>query len=129
MKISGTFNVKLEPLDTYNKGQDEIKLGRMSIDKVFHGDLKAESKGEMLSAMMPVRGSAGYVAMEQVSGRLSGKKGSFILMHYGVMEGGVNHLTLEVVPDSGTNELKGLRGKMNIEIKDSKHFYEFNYEL
>ena len=129
MKIRGEFDVKLEPMDPYTRGSENIKLGRMAIQKVFKGDLSAESKGEMLSCMTNTAGSAGYVAIEQVSGSLSGKSGSFVLMHYGVMTQGENQLTLEVVPDSGTDQLKGLRGSMNIEIKDGKHFYEFDYEL
>ena len=101
MKISGKFEVKLNPLDTYAQGIDGIHLGRMSIDKKFDGDLDATSQGEMLSAMTAVKGSAGYVAIEQVSGTLSGKKGSFVLQHFGTMQQGSDRLVLEVVPDSG----------------------------
>lgn len=129
MKISGEFEVKLNPLDGYAEGNDGIKLSRMSIDKTFHGELDATSKGEMLSAMTPVKDSAGYVAMELVRGTLKGKKGSFVLQHFGTMERGKDRLIMEVVPDSGTGELEGLSGKMAIIIKDEKHFYEFNYQL
>lgn len=129
MKISGEFEVKLNPMDGYAEGKDGIKLSRMSIDKTFHGELNATSKGEMLSAMTHVRGSAGYVAIEQVQGKLAAKKGSFVLQHFGVMDNGEDRLMLEVVPDSGTDELKGLTGKMAIIIEDGKHFYEFEYQL
>lgn len=112
MKIAGTFEVNLNPLDFYAQGMDGINLGRMSIDKKFDGDLDARSKGEMLSAMTSVKGSAGYVAIEQVSGTLSGRKGSFVLQHFGTMKQGSNRLVLEVVPDSGTGELSGLAGKI-----------------
>ncbi|MCP9290438.1 DUF3224 domain-containing protein [Gracilimonas sediminicola] len=129
MKISGEFEVKLNPIEAYAEGAKGISLNRMSIDKTFYGDLNATSKGEMLSAMTPVKGSAGYVAMEQVTGTLSGKKGSFVLQHYGIMNKGEQELILEVVPNSGTDDLKGLSGKMAINIADGKHFYEFEYEL
>ncbi len=129
MKVSGEFEVNLKPLDTYTQGSDGINLGRMSIDKTFSGELEATSKGEMLSAMTTVKGSAGYVAIEQVSGSLAGKNGSFVLQHFGTMNHGKDRLILEVVPDSGTGQLSGLSGKMSIKIEDGKHFYEFEYEL
>lgn len=129
MKISGEFEVKLNPIDGYAEGKHGITLNRMSIDKIFYGELNAKSKGEMLSAMIPVKGSAGYVALEQVQGNLQGKKGSFVLQHFGTMDKGAERLILEVVPDSGTGELEGLSGKMAIIIEDGKHFYEFEYEL
>ena len=129
MKISGEFEVKLNPIDGYAEGKHGITLNRMSIDKTFSGELDATSKGEMLSAMTPVKGSAGYVALEQVTGELSGNKGSFVLQHFGIMQGENQRLILEVVPDSGTDELEGLSGQMAIIIKDGKHFYEFEYQL
>ncbi|MDX3775522.1 DUF3224 domain-containing protein [Chromatiaceae bacterium AAb-1] len=129
MKVSGEFQVKLQPMDTYAKGSDGVSLGRMSIDKTFSGALDATSKGEMLSAMTTTRGSAGYVAIEQVTGSLSGKSGSFVLQHFGTMNRGENSLVLEVVPDSGSGDLSGLSGKMLIKIENGKHFYEFEYEL
>ncbi len=129
MKISGPFEVKLLPLNHTVESKGGVALGRMSIDKTFHGDLSATSKGEMLSAMTPVKGSAGYVAIEQTTGTLNGKKGSFVLQHFGIMAGTDSRLVLEVVPDSGTEELTGLSGTMNIDIKDGKHYYEFEYEL
>jgi len=129
MKISGNFDVRLSPLDAYAQGVDGVNLGRMSIDKQFHGGLEASSKGEMLSAMTSVKGSAGYVAIEQVTGDLSGRKGSFVLQHFGTMNRGSDRLILEVVPDSGSGELMGLVGKMTITIEDGQHFYEFEYSL
>lgn len=129
MNISGTFNAILNPIDGYAKGENGIKVGRMSIEKTWNGPLKAKSKGEMLSAMTPVQGSAGYVAIEQVKGTLAGKRGSFVLQHYGIMDKGKDRLILEVVPDSGTDELKGLSGTMNIRIEEETHYYDFDYEL
>jgi len=129
MKVTGKFEVNLNPLSSYNQGIEGINLGRMSIDKRFHGDLDATSQGEMLSVMTPVENSAGYVAIEQVTGTLSGKKGSFVLQHFGTMNRGHNRLILEVVPDSGTAELSGLFGTMSITMEDGHHYYEFDYEL
>ncbi len=129
MKVSGKFEVKLSPVDSYANGVDGISLGRMSIDKAFTGDLQAKSRGEMLSAMTPEKGSAGYVAIEQVTGTLSGKKGSFVLQHFGTMNKGQDRLILEVVPGSGSGQLSGLAGKMAINIVDGQHVYEFEYEL
>ncbi len=124
---SGTFEVKVAPL-AEDKGEGS-SLGRMSLDKQFHGDLEATSKGEMLTAMSEVKGSGGYVAVERVSGTLHGRKGSFALIHRGIMAGGKQELSLTVVPDSGSGELVGLAGKMDIKITDGKHFYEFEYTL
>ena len=129
MIASGEFDVKLQPVESVAAGQDGVTLARLSIDKTFRGELAAVSRGEMLSAMTPVQGSAGYVAVEQVRGTLHGKHGSFVLQHFGVMHGGENRLILEVVPDSGTGELAGISGAMQIIIADGKHGYEFDYTL
>lgn len=120
---SGTFEVKLTPQ------AEEASLGRLSIDKQFHGDLEATSKGQMLTAGTAVKGSAGYVAIERVSGTLQGRSGSFVLQHSGTMTRGVPQLTITVVPDSGTGQLAGLSGKMAIDIADGKHSYAFDYAL
>jgi len=114
---SGTFEVKLNPQEQDDKSEDAT-LGRMSIDKQFHGDLKATGKGQMLTAGTAVKGSAGYVAIERVSGTLHGRNGTFVLQHSGTMTRGVPQLTIAVVPDSGTDQLVGLAGKMMIVIAD-----------
>jgi hypothetical protein len=129
MKATGTFSVDMKPIDGYAEGINDIKLNRMSIDKSFEGDLTGTSKGEMLSAMTPVKGSAGYVAIEQVTGEIDGMKGSFVLQHFGTMHSGHDRLILEVVPDSGTGELKGISGSMSIKIEDGQHFYEFDFSV
>jgi hypothetical protein len=125
----GTFEVKMTPRKPDNKEAESANLGRMSIDKKFSGDLDAISQGEMLSAMTEVKGSAGYVAMERVSGTLQGRSGSFVLQHTGTMTRGTPALTATVVPDSGTAQLAGLAGAMTIKIEAGKHFYEFDYTL
>jgi hypothetical protein len=121
---SGTFEVKLTPQAT-----EAADLGRMALDKQFHGDLEATSKGEMLSAMTAVQGSAGYVALEKVTGSLKGRTGTFVLQHTGLMNRGTPQLTITVVPDSGTGQLEGLTGTMAIQIEGGKHSYTFDYTL
>ena len=121
--------MKLVPQST-DDVPEGTALGRTSIDKQLHGDLEATSKGEMLSAMTSVKGSAGYVALERVTGTLHGRKGSFVLQHSGTMARGSHSLTINVVPDSGTGDLAGLSGTMTIRIEaGGKHFYDFDYEL
>ncbi len=130
MMATGTFTVSLQPLDAYAPAAEGATQGRMSIDKTFSGDLTATSKGEMLTAMSPVKGSAGYVAIEKVAGSLAGKSGTFALQHYGTMRAGADsRLILEVVPDSGTGELAGLSGSMRIEQADGVHSYVLEYDL
>lgn len=129
MQATGEFEVKLQPLESYAKGGQGVGLGRMSIDKSFYGDLEATSQGEMLTAMTDVEGSAGYVAIEQVDGMLNGRRGTFVLQHFGIASRGENSLILEVVPDSGTGELVDLTGEMRIEIESGKHYYVFDYSL
>lgn len=129
MNISGKFDIKMNPLESYAKSKDDIQLGRMSIDKTFHGQLNATSQGEMLNAVSPIKGSAGYVALELVTGELEGKAGSFALQHFGTMGNGQQNLILEVVPGTGVGELKGLSGKMTIDMQDGQHLYSFEYEF
>ena len=124
----GTFDVKIMPLKSEDSPDQAFK--RMSIDKQFHGDIEGTSKGEMLTAGSNVKDSGVYVAIERVSGTLNGKHGTFLLHHTGIMERGKPHLSINVVPDSGTAELEGLTGTMNIIISpDGKHSYDFEYSL
>lgn len=127
-QAKGTFDVTLEPHPLANQEVSPL-MGRMAIDKQFKGDLVATSKGEMLSARTAEKGSAGYVAIERVSGKLNRKKGSFVLQHSGMMTRGALSLSVTVVPDSGTEELDGLTGKMDIIIADGVHSYVFDYTL
>lgn len=124
----GSFDVKMSP-QAMADSATSAALGRMSIDKQFHGDLEATSKAEMLAAQTGVKGSAGYVAMELVSGTLQGRTGTFVLQHSGTMTRGAPQLSVTVVPDSGTGQLVGLVGKMEIIIADGKHSYDFEYTL
>lgn len=124
----GPFEVRITPQTPDGRFEDAT-MGRMTIDKQFHGDLEATSKGQMLSAMTDVKGSAGYVAMERVTGTLHGRSGSFVLQHSATMTRGVPQLSVTVVPDSGTGQLVGLTGKMDIIITAGKHSYDFEYTL
>ena len=129
MHITGTFTVSMAPLEAYAPASDGTAQGRMSLDKTFSGPLTASSNGEMLTAMTPTQGSAGYVAIEKVQGTLEGKEGTFVLQHFGMMHGNESRLILEVVPASGTGALTGLSGKMDIRNEDGVHHYAFTYEL
>jgi Protein of unknown function (DUF3224) len=127
-RATGPFEVKLNPQSAYN-ADPAAMVARMSIDKQFHGDLEATSKGEMLTAGSGVKGSAAYVAIERVTGNLGGRAGSFALQHTGIMSRGVPSLVITVVPDSGVDGLEGLTGTMSIEIANGKHSYVLDYEL
>ncbi len=124
----GTFEVKATPQGAPDIAEGTT-LARVSIAKTFQGDLVATSTVEMLSAMTSYKGSAGYVAIERVTGALHGRTGSFVLQHSGTMTRGAPQLTVSVVPDSGSGALAGLTGTMKIDIVDGKHFYEFGYTL
>ncbi len=122
----GTFEVKLTPQDDGS----ETPVGRMSIEKQFQGDLEGTSRGQMLMASSESeKGSAGYVAIEKVTGTLNGRRGTFYLQHNATMNRGVGELNIIVIPDTGADQLTGLTGKMNIIIEAGKHSYEFDYEL
>ncbi len=123
---TGTFEVKLVPQGAEDKGEGST-LGRLSLDKQFHGDLEGTGKGEMLTGLTDVKGSAGYVAIERVTGTLHGRRGSFVLLHRGIMSQGAQDLTIMVVPDSGAGELAGLSGTLEIKIVDGKHSYDLEY--
>ncbi|MFT3807561.1 DUF3224 domain-containing protein [Arenimonas sp.] len=125
-RASGQFDVKLLP-QAAEEGSPEP--GRMTLDKHFHGDLEATSRGQMLAIRSGVDGSAGYVAMERVSGALAGREGTFALQHSGTMDRGKPSLSVTVVPDSGTGDLVGLSGRMDILIEGGKHFYSFDYSF
>src|ERR1700677_661787 len=129
---TGPFDVKVNPQTPDGKFEDAT-MGRMTIDKQFHGDLEATSKGQMLTAMTEVKGSAGYVAIERVTGTLRTpngvRSGTFMLQHTGTLNRGTPQLTVTVVPDSGASQLTGLVGKMTINVVDGKHSYDFEYTL
>lgn len=126
--VQGSFDVTATRQPPYDSA-DGLVLGRTSFVKSFKGPLEASSTVEMLSAGTPTKGSAVYVALERVNGKLAGRTGNFVLVHYGIMNRGTPTLRLEVAPDSGTGELLGLTGQMQIDIKDGQHFYTFEYSF
>ena len=124
-RANGTFEVKLTPQDD----GPEAVVGRMTIDKQFQGEIEGTSSGVMLMASGGVTGSAGYVAIEKVTGTVGGRRGTFYLQHNGIMTRGAGQLAITVIPDTGTDELVGLSGTMNIIIADGQHSYEFEYSV
>jgi hypothetical protein len=125
---TGPFDVKLAPQGEDDKAEGST-LARYSLDKQYHGDLDATAKGTMLTAGTDVKGSAGYVAIERVTGKLSGLTGSFVLQHSGTLTRGAPVQSITVVPDSGTGQLAGLTGKLTVIIEAGKHSYSFDYTL
>ena len=128
MHATGTFEVKLNPM-TPEDETGGAAIGRLSINKQFFGDLVATSVGQMVAIRTATEGSAGYVAMELVTGKLDGRSGTFALQHSGTANRNATQLSVTVVPDSGTGELVGLAGQMQIIIDEGKHLYEFDYVL
>lgn len=124
----GSFTVEMAPQGEPETA-DGVALGRMALNKAFAGDLEGIGVGQMLTALTPTKGSAGYVAIERVSGSLHGHKGSFVFQHNGIMNRGAKQLTITVVPGSGTDGLAGLAGTFTIDVVDGEHFYEFEYAL
>jgi Protein of unknown function (DUF3224) len=124
----GSFNVQMTPQASDDKAGG-TSLGHLALRKQYHGDLEADSTGEMLSAMTSVKGSAGYVAIERVTGVLGGKTGSFVLLHRGIMTDGTQEQSITVVPHSGDGELAGMRGQLAMTVVDGKHSYDLEYTL
>jgi len=125
MHAKGSFDVKVQPL-TADGGMPQ----RLSLDKQYHGVLEATAKGEMLTAGDQKAGSAGYVALETVTGSLDGHAGSFSFMHLGSMSSGRVAMRVEIVPGSGTGALSGIQGTMKIDFgPKGEHFYTLDYTL
>jgi hypothetical protein len=128
MPVKGTFEISMRAEPPYD-ALEGVELGRASIDKRFAGPLEAISQVQMLSARTPTAGSAAYVAVERIRGSLAGREGSFVVIHTGLMTRGAPHLTITIVPDSGTGQLSGIAGSMAIEIVEGQHFYALDYSL
>lgn len=124
----GTFEVKITP-QSPQEGVGDPSVGRMAIDKHFHGDMQARGQGQMLAVGTAVDGSAGYVAMERVQGSVHGRHGSFALQHAGTMHRGTPQLSVTIVPDSGTDDLAGISGHLSIAIANGVHSYDLEYML
>ena len=128
MIVKGSFEVTMTADPPYD-AVDGVTLGHVRVDKIFTGPLEGTGQVHMVAARTPIDGSAGYVAIERVVGVLQGRRGTFVLQHSGVMTRGARSLSVTVVPDSGTGELQGLAGRMDIQIVEGKHHYEFDFEL
>ena len=128
MQAKGEFEVKRIPQEELDIGGG-ASVGHSRFEKRFRGPLDAISVVHMLAVMSPIAGSGAYVAIERIEGTLDGRRGSFFAQHNGVMDRGKPSLDLTVVPDSGTDDLLGLRGRIAIDIVDGKHFYTFDYDL
>ena len=126
---TGSFDVAMLPQTDPATVTPGATLGRMRLDKHYHGELQATAQGQMLSALTATKGSAAYVAIEHVTGTLHGRSGSFVLQHKGVMNRGAQQLEIIVVPDSGTDDLLGLSGRMGIRITEGRHYYDLDYSL
>lgn len=124
--ISGEFSVGMTA-QASEEGSPAI--GRMVLDKQYHGALEARGAGQMIATHGSVSGSAAYVALETVTGSLHGREGSFALVHHGLMTRGQPSLDISVVPDSGTGALTGLAGRMRIRVEGHQHFYDFEFSL
>lgn len=124
----GQFTVAMKPLGEGNAA-DGVTLGHLSLDKTFEGELAGTGRGQMLTALTPVQGSAGYVAIERVTGTLNGRRGGFVLQHSGTMDRGAQQLSITIVPGSGTGELAGIAGVFRLRIEGGQHHYELNYSL
>lgn len=124
----GSFTVDMTPAGE-SITVDGVATGRMALSKRFEGDLVGSGQGEMLTALTPIKGSAGYVAIERVTGSLAGRRGSFVFQHSGRMDQGRQQLSITVVPGSGTGQLQGLSGEFSLQLVDGKHLYAFEYAL
>jgi hypothetical protein len=127
-RAHGTFEITMHPEPPYDS-REGVTLGRTAFDKVFSGDLVATSRVEMIGVRTPVATSAGYVAVERVTGALHGRSGSFVLLQRGTMHDGAMDLSVIVSPGSGTGQLAGISGRLSIEIVEGQHHYSFDYEL
>lgn len=124
----GTFVISGTP-NPPPSGGDELGALRMTFRKTFEGDLQGTSVVEMLGMMDRETNSGAYVALERITGTLLGRKGSFALQHSSTMRRGTPEQRITVVPDSGTEELKGLSGSMVIDIVEKQHYWTFNVEF
>lgn len=124
----GSFTITMQPPPT-GEGAGRVSVGRMLLDKYYSGDLTGIGQGEMLSAGNPAAGSAGYVAIEHVTGTVGSLSGSFALQHAGTMHAGASHLSISIVPGSGTGDLAGIEGKLKLDIVERQHMYELDYTL
>ena len=126
VNATGTFEVKMLPPSgpAPNDG-----FMRLSIDKTFQGSLEGTSRVEMMATSDGTSPSGGYVALERFTGKLDGKAGSFIMQHSGTMSPGSSEIKVLVSPGSGSGELTGISGTLEIRREGKQHFYTLRYVL
>jgi predicted flavoprotein YhiN len=130
-RAAGTFTVQMTPQGTPSEAPaGATPLARLSLDKIFSGDMAGASHGDMLTAVTPTQGSAGYVAIERFTGTVHGRAGSFVLQHSGTMSRQRGQqLAITIVPDSGSDALQGIEGRFLLKIENGQHHYELEYAL
>ena len=127
-RASGTFSVTMSA-QAADPAVGDASIGRIGLHKQFEGGLRGEARGQMLATRSAVEGSAAYVALDRFDGELDGRRGGFALVHRGLMDRGAPQLEVLVVSDSGSGELEGLRGRLDIRIEGQAHCYDFDYTL
>ena len=109
-RASATFEIKAWDEKPYDEFEGGRKLTRASVRKSFQGDIEGDSSLEYLMSYGE-DGSASFVGVERIVGRVGNRSGSFVLQHSGTFAGGIAKAAWFVVPGSGTGELSGLRGE------------------
>lgn len=131
MHAIGTFDVKTTAQAQTSAVNGMLATGRFALEKKFVGEMQGDAIGVMLSVGSPKPGeAAAYVAIDQFTGTVNGKKGSFALTHRATMtKQGRTVLEIQVVPDSGRGELQGISGTLVIDAREGVHHYDFSYSL
>jgi hypothetical protein len=128
-RANARFAIKGWEEKAYDEGQDRPKLTRASVTKSYTGDIEGEAHVEYLM-MYRGDGSAAFVGIERVVGRIGARKGTFVLQRTGVFEGGQAKESYSVVPGSATGELQGLVGVCSTSVGHGmEHPFTLNYEL
>ena len=127
---TGTFEVKITPEAQGTAPEGGLPTARMGLSKTFSGSMQGQATGTMLSAGTPGAGKiAVYVAVDQFTGSVDGRRGGFLLLHRGTMSSAGAKLSVEIAPDSGTGELAGIAGTLAIDPSGGQHRYDLAYTL
>jgi hypothetical protein len=126
---SARFSIKSWDEKPYSEGKDVPKMTRASVDKTFTGDIDGEGHVEYVM-MYRSDGTAAFVGLERITGRIAGRNGSFVLQRTGVFEDGQAKESYSVVTGSGTGELRSLRGEGTSSVGHATDYpFALNYEL
>jgi len=131
MKKSATARFAIKSWDEkpYSEGKDQPRLTRASVTKTYTGDIEAEGQVEYLM-MYRSDGSATFVGLELVVGRIAGKTGTFVLQRTGVFESGQAKESYSVISGSATGDLQGLLGDGSSAVGHGmEHPFTLSYEL